>query len=59
MKKYWRVGTKVKLNVYDGEGRPICQCHNEEDAELIVSVMNAAIEKFNELVKAVEGKCGR
>lgn len=35
----WRVGSKVPLNVYKGD-RPICQCHNEEDAKLIVNIMN-------------------
>jgi hypothetical protein len=37
----WRVGRKVKLNVYEGD-RSVCQCHSEEDAEAIVARMNAA-----------------
>lgn len=56
MKKFWRVGNKVKINVYDGEDRPICQCHNEKDAELIVSAMNAAIEAHNDIIKSIEGR---
>lgn len=35
----WRVGSKVPLNVYDGD-RPVCQCHNVGDAALIVDAMN-------------------
>lgn len=35
----WRVGSTVPLNVYDGD-RPVCQCHKEEDAAMIVSAMN-------------------
>jgi len=35
----WRVGSKVPLNVYDGD-RPVCQCHNEKDARDIVEAMN-------------------
>ncbi len=37
----WRVGSKVPLNVYDGD-RPVCQCHTAEDAEAIVRAMNMA-----------------
>jgi hypothetical protein len=35
----WRVGHKVPLNVYKGD-RPVCQCHNAEDAAAIVQAMN-------------------
>ena len=35
----WRVGRKVPLNVYDGD-RPVCQCHNPEDAARIVAAVN-------------------
>jgi hypothetical protein len=35
----WRVGTKVHINVYDGD-RPVCQCHNAQDAAAIVAAMN-------------------
>ncbi len=37
--KRWRVGAKVKLNVYDGD-RPVCQCHNEQDASRIAAALN-------------------
>lgn len=36
----WRVGRLVPINVYDGD-RPVCQCHNEEDAVRIVRAMNS------------------
>jgi hypothetical protein len=36
----WRIGSQVPLNVYDGD-RPVCQCHNEQDAILIVNAINA------------------
>lgn len=35
----WRIGSKVNLNVYDGD-RPVCQCHNPEDARSIVNAVN-------------------
>jgi len=35
----WRVGSKVKLNVYFDD-RPICQCHSEADAMMISCGMN-------------------
>lgn len=38
----WRVGNTVNINVYAGE-RPICQCHNAEDAELIVLAVNLVL----------------
>lgn len=49
----WRVGTKVPLNVYDGE-RAVCQCHNPEDAARIVEAVNAAItrEILDDLVQS-------
>ncbi len=34
-----RVGFKIKLNVYLGD-RPLCQCHSEADAALIVTALN-------------------
>ncbi len=37
---HWRVGSKVPLNVYEGD-RPVCQCHTEEDAARLVKAMNA------------------
>lgn len=36
----WRVGTKVPLNVYEGD-RPVCQCHTAEDAARIVAAMTS------------------
>ncbi len=36
----WRVGHKVPINVYEFD-RPVCQCHNPEDAARIVKAMNA------------------
>jgi len=38
----WRLGHKVPINVYAGD-RPVCQCHNEEDARLIVEAVNAPL----------------
>lgn len=37
--KRWRVGSKVPLNVYEGD-RAVCQCHNEQDARRIVAALN-------------------
>lgn len=31
----WRVGSKVPINVYDGD-RPVCQCHTVIDAKRIL-----------------------
>jgi hypothetical protein len=38
----WRVGTKIPINVYDGN-RPVCQCQTETDAALIVLAVNRFI----------------
>ena len=35
----WRVGRQVPINVYE-DARPVCQCHNPEDAARIVAAMN-------------------
>ena len=35
----WRVGRTIPINVYEGD-RPVCQCHNEDDARRIVAAMN-------------------
>jgi hypothetical protein len=40
----WRVGTKVPINVYDGD-RPVCQCQTAEDARLIVVSVNRNTER--------------
>lgn len=37
--KIWRVGPQTRINVYEGD-RPVCQCHNEEDAQRIVDAVN-------------------
>src|SRR5712691_11461600 len=43
MPESWRVGSKVPLNVYDENDRPVCQCHYEADALLIVGAVNALL----------------
>lgn len=35
----WRVGSKIPINVYDGD-RPVCQCQTVLDAKLIVAAVN-------------------
>ena len=45
--KLWRVGSKVPLNVYDGEGNPVCQCHSEIQSMLIVAAVNYANSDSN------------
>ena len=35
----WRQGSKVPLNVYEGD-RPVCQCHNADDAGVIVGAVD-------------------
>jgi hypothetical protein len=35
----WRTGSKVKVNVYDGD-RVVCQCQTAEYAALIVKAVN-------------------
>ncbi|HLX21650.1 MAG TPA: hypothetical protein VKR23_16005 [Gaiellaceae bacterium] len=42
--KYWRVGTKIPINVYDGD-RPVCQCQTALDARLIVYAVNELLER--------------
>ena len=42
----WRVGRSIPLNVYCGD-RPVCQCHNAEDAYVIVSAMNRMTKERN------------
>ena len=41
-KENWRIGRKVPINVYSGD-RPVCQCHNEEDAQAIVTAMDEVV----------------
>jgi hypothetical protein len=35
----WRVGSKIPINVYDGD-RPVCQCQTVADARKIVTAVN-------------------
>ena len=52
----WRVGLKVPLNIYEGD-RPVCQCHQPEDAERIVAAMNARQELEGRLSPAQFLEC--
>jgi hypothetical protein len=36
----WRLGNKIRVNVYAGD-RPVCQCHSEIDAQVIVKAVNS------------------
>jgi len=38
----WRQGSKIPLNIYEGD-RPVCQCHNPEDARRIVDAVNGQL----------------
>lgn len=40
----WRVGSKIKLNVYDELGHPVCQCQNEAQSARIVAAINESAE---------------
>lgn len=52
MAEPWRIGTRIPINVYEGD-RPICQCHSVVDAKQIVDAVNAnVIALFNQSVKA-------
>ena len=46
----WRVGTKVPLNVYDGD-RPVCQCHKAKDAKVICDSVNAHLDLVEALTQ--------
>jgi hypothetical protein len=39
----WRIGRKVRQNVYDDRDNPVCQCHTEFHAALIVNAVNALV----------------
>lgn len=39
----WRVGSKIPINVYDGD-RPVCQCQTALDARLVVLAVNALLD---------------
>ncbi len=43
MREKWRVGSKVSLNIYEGD-RPVCQCHTALDAQRIVSAINRQLQ---------------
>jgi hypothetical protein len=53
----WRVGRRIPLNVYDDRDRPVCQCHSEAAAGLIVAAMNdrnrKRFERFSDQELAV------
>ena len=49
----WRIGSKVPMNVYDGD-RPVCQAHTAEDAALIVSAVNQCAVSQNKLTARKE-----
>jgi len=51
MKRY-RIGTKVNINVYDGDS-PVCQCHTREQAAEIV----AAVNFYREMRTGVVERC--
>ncbi len=53
----WRQGKKVKLNVYEGS-RPVCQCHNEQDAEIIVDAYNHLAQMVEETTYLVRNTPG-
>lgn len=48
----WRVGTKIPLNLYKDE-RPVCRCHNEEDARELAAGMNAAYALAEGMAEAI------
>lgn len=39
MKTIWRQGSKIPINVYEGD-RPVCQCQTAADARRIVQSVN-------------------
>ena len=41
----WRIGTKIPINVYDGD-RPVCQCQTVMDARLIVAAVNEHLKRI-------------
>ena len=41
----WRVGSKIPINVYDGD-RPVCQCQTVMDARLIVAAVNEHLQRI-------------
>ena len=49
----WRTGTKVGINVYDGDV-PVCQCQTREYAVRIVRDVNQAAELRAEVARLRE-----
>lgn len=45
--KEWRVGTKMPINIYEGD-RPICQCHTVLDGKRIVEAVNGTARAARE-----------
>lgn len=52
----WRTGSKIPLNVYEGD-RPVCQCHTPEDAARIVEAMNT-YDAMGAFARATIAKAG-
>jgi N-dimethylarginine dimethylaminohydrolase len=46
----WRVGSKIPINVYDGD-RPVCQCQTVLDARNIVRAVNASQERAEQIAE--------
>jgi hypothetical protein len=53
--KLWRVGSKVPINVYEGD-RPVCQCQTAIDAKRIVEAVNAAGYRAGEAAQLAKPK---
>ena len=53
--RLWRIGTKIPINVYDGD-RPVCQCQTVMDARLIVAAVNEHLERIADKAKPVVPK---
>lgn len=49
----WRVGSKVPINVYDGD-TPVCQCQTAEYAALIVEAVNLLLIRVQEQRDIIE-----
>jgi hypothetical protein len=51
----WRVGTKVPVNVYEGD-RIVCQCQRVGDATRIVDAMNKSLPEAFDTPESVAEK---
>jgi len=51
--RLWRIGTKIPINVYDGD-RPVCQAQTAADARLIVGAVNEHLKRIAEARKPVK-----